>query len=757
MKNFRAGVREWLRCRVASHPMFAAAVAVMFCVLGGSFHVWWGALAVAILSGLGFIIIGKRTGIVWGLCGGLAVVVLTVRVDSQREAERKLTGITDSVAMARILKDGKGEHYWVAPAKLLEGPCTGEIVWWQGRGEPPVAGSIVRASGDFIPLPRARNPGEFDRAAWLRSQGVSVVFDARGLECKVTTNYWAALGAKIRHGFRDSVTAGIPPESQAAGVIRAVVIGEQPPNADALISAFRNSGTLHAFSVSGLHVAMVGSIGWILLGSLGMPRRWAVAVLLPLIFGYSWITGNSAPAVRSAWMAAVFLGAFAFRRKPDLLNALGAVLLAALLWDGRLLFMPGVQLSYGVVAAIAVGTAWSAKTFKWIETPEIYLPMSLMTSWQKRWLHWRKQTALSLSVSLAAGIGSAPLTGFHFGLITPISVLAGLILIPLVYGLLLLALLAAAFSPVTWVSHRINRVNGQVANLSVRAAEFFSAIPGGHYQLGKETRPTLLVYDLDHGAGASVFSHGSTAAVMIDCGDAQSFENRLIPSLRRLGIEPDSVVLSHPDGAHLGGGSPVWNALPIRQAMMPVRLSRSPAFRSWMKDGPQAGIQLYQAASKVTLPLPDGATLEVLHAPDEDAQNSIADDRVAIYLMHWHGWKILFTSDAGMMTEHQLLESGKDLSADVIIAGKHRTDLTLSDRFLDAVNPQIIIASNSPFPLTEKREPATLDYWKSRGIYVMDQAESGGVTLQMMDDSNRLQVQGFLNKFPLVLQHRDRK
>ena len=92
------------------------------------------------------------------------------------------------------------------------------------------------------------------------------------------------------------------------------MIGEQPPDADALISEFRNSGTLQVFSVSGLHVAMVGSIGWLILGWLGVPRRWAVVILLPLVFGYSWITGNSAPAVRSAWMAAVFLGAFVFRK-----------------------------------------------------------------------------------------------------------------------------------------------------------------------------------------------------------------------------------------------------------------------------------------------------------------------------------------------------------------------------------------------------------------------------------------------------------
>ena len=46
-------------------------------------------------------------------------------------------------------------------------------------------------------------------------------------------------------------------------------------------------------------MAVVGSIGWLLLRLAGMPRRWAVVVLLPLIFGYSWLTGHSPPAERS--------------------------------------------------------------------------------------------------------------------------------------------------------------------------------------------------------------------------------------------------------------------------------------------------------------------------------------------------------------------------------------------------------------------------------------------------------------------------
>lgn len=496
--------------------------------------------------------------------------------------------------------------------------------------------------------------------------------------------------------------------------------------------------------MSGLHVAMVGGIGWFLLGWLGVPRRWAVPLLLPLIFGYSWITGNSAPAVRSAWMAAVFLGAFAFRRKPDLLNSLGAVLLGACLWDGRLLFQPGVQLSYGVVAAIAVGTRWAARTFSWMAAPELYLPEKRMSRWQKAWLGLRQRAAQSLGVSLSAGIGSAPLTVWHFGLVTPVSMIANLLLVPMVFGLLCAGLLGTALSPVPPAARFVNRVNGVIARGTVFSAEVFSEVPGGHFQVGLETRPTLRVYDLGYGAGASVFSAGN-GAVLIDCGDAVSFRRVVAPSLRKLGIEPDSVVFSHPDGGHLGGGAQVWKVLPLRQCALPVRLSRSPAFREWANDAPKAGIRIHQVGNTRSLAFPDGAWLEVVHSPKPDAQNTIADERVAIFRLHWRGWRILFTNDAGLRTERGLLESGKDVTADLIVAGRHRSDLSLGDPFLQAVNPQAIIASNSSHPPSERLPETTSAYWKSRGITVFDQARTGGVTVRIDDDGN-LRITGFLGE-----------
>jgi ComEC/Rec2-related protein len=744
--------RGWALSFCGRHPLFVAAVVVAGFALAADRGRFIGLMLAALLGLAAGWLKGWRVGMAWMVVGWLGAGFFIWRAESQKSAEGNLSSAIGGEMQGRVLADAKGSgNSWKAPAVLLTPGHAGKKVWWGGRGKAPVAGSVVMAFGNFGPLLPPRNPGEFDHAAWLRSQGIVAVFHAGRANHRIITGEWAAFGAKLRRGFRTAVTAGLAEDSRAAIVIRAVVIGEQPPDAEELVAAFRNSGTLHAFSVSGLHVAMVGSIGWMLLRLVGVPRRWAIIALLVLVFSYSWLTGNSAPAVRSVWMAAVFLGAFVVRRRPDFLNSLGATLLAVLLWDGQLIFQPGVQLSYGVVAAIAFGADRATRVFSWIARPPLYLPQPLLTRWQKAWLRFRQNLAQSLGVSLAAGIGSMPLTVYHFGMITPISVLAGVILVPLVFILLSASLLAAVLFPVLPPAAQwVNRANAYVANACILTAEGFAAIPGGHFQWSLSRRPLLLVYDLDHGAGAACFSGGQGGAVLIDCADRYSFKRRIAPSLMRLGIAPDAVVLSHPDGGHLGGGSPVWETFPIRQVVLPVERSRSPGFRSWLNGAPLAGIKTWHAADLPEMQLPDGARLEILHVPGPQTQNAGADERVVIYRLHWHGWKLLFTSDAGIGTESEILAAHTDVAADVIIAGRHHSDPSLGDAFLHAVHPQVIIASHSDFPAAERLKPETVAFWQSRGIHVIHQGESGGVSISV-DDTGNLKIEGFVDHSVKVL------
>lgn len=727
------------------HPLFCAAFVAVCFVLLAALHGSAAFLFAPVAFAIGFLVAGWRSALAWIVCGSIAAGVFLLRTSSMREDERTLLASEGVEVSARILKDAReGGAIWRAPAMLLDGPRPGAKVWWEGRGDLPVEGSVVRARGNFRELPTVRNPSEFDQAEWLRSQGMVAIYDARWIPSQVETGRWASFGKWMRSGFRTAVADGLPEDSEEAMVIRAVVIGEPPVDAGNLVAAFRNSGTLHAFSVSGLHVAMVGMASWFVLGWCGVPRRMAVFILIVLVFGYSWITGNSAPAVRSAWMFTVFLGAFVFRRRPDLLNSLGAVLLVAMLWDGRLLFLPGVQLSYGVVAAIALGAAIATRFFSWLAKPELYLLPELMSLWQKVSLYLRRKTAQTLGVSIAASVGSTPLTIYHFGLMTPVSVLAGVVFLPAVFFLLCIALGSAAIHPVLPAGSRlINSGNAWIAKVCVFTAKGFTSVPGGHVQLRGDKDPFFIVYDLDYGAGAACFVGRGDGSVLIDCGDPYGFGRRVAPSLTRQGIIPDSVVISHPDGSHLGGGSEVWETFPIHQVLLPVKKARSPAFREW-SDASKNGLKVMHAEQGSMLPMPDDAQLEVLFVPPDAVSNASADERVALYRLHWKGWRILYTSDAGIATEWAVVDTGADLSADVIIVGRHAADLNLSDRFLDAANPQVVIASHSDFPVAERLSDTAVGYWKNRGMSVFHQGETGAVTLRVQADGC-LRVEGFLD------------
>lgn len=725
------------------HPLLGGSLAAVSAVVAMRVSLGLFLIAAVLAATIAKWLLGKRAALVALGCALAAGGSFGFReARTHRESEWLIsTGRLPGTVSARMLEDaepaGRG---WSGLAKLESEDLPGATVMWCGSGDPPVAGAEVTARGNFAAASPPRNPGEFDEPAWLERQGAAALFLADREGGTVTTGRWADFAASVKRGFRTAVTDGLAEDSREANVIRAVVIGEYPRDDDEVVAAFRNSGTLHVFSVSGLHVAMVGMAVWFFLKLLGVPRRVSIPLLIALMFGYSWITGNSPPAVRSAWMAAVFLSAFMARRRPDLLNALGAVLLGAAIWDGRLLGQAGVQLSYGVVAAIGLWGGWFSRKLGKLAEPDSYLPKVLLTNWQTRWFGAKRWVTDSVAVSCAAGIGSTPLTAWHFGLVTPVAVIASLFMIPVVFLLLVFGLVSAALHPFSPQAARgLNQANAKVAWVCSGMAEKLAAIPGASVAIPKGGRPFLQIYDLEYGAGAACFA-AADGAVMLDCGDKYTFKRVVLPSLRAFGVSPDSVVLSHPDGGHIGGGALLLQSSDIHQVLLPVERSRSPAFKTWQAEGLKAVL----ASPGMRLPFPDEAVLEVLHVPDPQAWDAIADERVAIYRLNWRGWRILFVNDAGLRTERKLLASGEDLRADILIAGHHRTDLSLGEEFIKAVAPRAIVASNSPHPPEERLDPKKVSWWRKSGIEVLDQRATGGVTLTPEKDGS-LVMKGFVD------------
>ncbi|MCW1883868.1 ComEC/Rec2 family competence protein [Luteolibacter flavescens] len=743
-----------LRHPVERHPLLWTALLAVAAVAVADGHVVVGAgMGVVILAILLHV---RRTDVLFTAvaCAALAGGLHASRVIPQREAQRMVQAADGVLAnvTARVATQPKGTGGgWSALVEIESGGPAGKV-WWLGFGPAPGKGALIGARGRFLPFPVRRNPGEFDMAGWLFRQGAWGRFEANGLARTLEPPSWQEqAAARAQAWFRDAVTAGLDPLGQDAAVIRAMVLGEMPQDEDVLIEAYRASGTLHVFSVSGMHVAMVGVIVWWVLKMCRVSRRPAIFVIILAMIGYVWITGAKPPSVRSLVMAGVVLGAFLLRLRPDLLNALGLALVAALIGDGHLIFQVGVQLSFGVVAAIGIAAGLLRKHFEWMETREPYLPRQLYGFWRTVWLRIRQKSASAMGASSAASFGSLPLTFWHFGFASWVSILASpLIGIP-VFVLMALALAATALAPFPAVREQVNRINGRVATVCTKMATAFAAIPAGSTTIarGRPGENFLVIYDTGHGGGSACLHDGGTS-VLFDTAHRAGFRRTVLPSLRYMALRPQSVVLSHPDAGHLGGTAEAFDALPIRQVLMPVERARSPVFREIEALSQDRGVVTTVGLPQVHYPVSSDAWFEVIHRPDAHNQNVLADERVMVTRLHWRGWRVLFTSDAGLATERAMLRAGGDLQADVIVAGRHSQDDSLGDDFLAAVQPRAIVAGHADFPEAQRVPEDWMAACESRGIRVFHQGHTGAVTLVAEEDGS-LVIRGFLDGAELRL------
>src|SRR4029077_12580049 len=99
-----------------------------------------------------------------------------------------------------------------------------------------------------------------------------------------------------------------------------------------------------------------------------------------------------------------------------------------------------------------------------------------------------------------------------------------------------------------------------------------------------------------------------------------------------------------------------------------------------------------------------------------------------------HGHRILFMSDSGLATEAALLASKFDLRSDVIVKGQHHSGVSGSTEFLQAVCPQLIVATSRDFPAHERVSDEWSEELHRRGVSLFRQGQTGAVELSLRAD-----------------------
>ncbi len=608
----------------------------------------------------------------------------------------------------------------------------------------------VRLIGSLRPIAPPRNPGQFNAKRVMELRGITcelVATSAKDLEITAPARGFSLprLATACRKWMEATLREGISDDPLVCNLLAGIVLGVTVDIPDTLQDEFRQTGTFHLFSVSGLHVGMIAVILWQAFRVVGIPRGTATCVIIPALFFYALLTGWKPSSIRAATMTAIFLIGMVSWRQPIALNSLCAAAFVILAQSTNELFNPGFQLSFTVVAAILLIAGPLQESIRRRLEPDPFIPVSLWSSWQKKRHELAAGTASLLAVSMAAWIGSLPLTVFYFYMVSISALAANLVVVPLSFLIMATAVLALtgglASAALAAVFNNANLVFTKFLVFVIQAA---AALPGSFLPIGSwQTAPAALtVFDFGPG-GATAIENGGRLW-LVDCGSRWDFENILTPWMRSTGHwRADTLVLTHGDADHIGGVGSLLETNSLPRIIDSPLTDRSPVRRRLHAAMDAAALPASKARSGDHFEISPSASLKILHPP-EGLVATTADDKSLAALLETSRTRILLLSDAGPATFQWLLENqSAEILADIVILGRHHSGAPPEASFFRAVKPSLVVATAAGFPSNEPIDEQWASMVESLGISLFRQDRTGAVRIRLEKES--WAAEGFLN------------
>ena len=386
--------------------------------------------------------------------------------------------------------------------------------------------------------------------------------------------------------------------------------------------------------------------------------------------------------------------------------------------------------------------------------PDPFLPPKLFSP-ALRAFEWLRRRVIDLvCVSGAASVGSLPLMLLYFHVVSPVSLLANVVVFPVAFGMIglgVLSLAASLFSQV-WVAW-INNGNWLLAKTMLAAVRFFDAVPGGSFYSAlpdwhrKQPAAEITVLDLERGARSTYLHTRQGDRWLLDTGGGFDYRRIVLPFVHSRGLAGiDSLILSQADSLHLAAAPLVLAELGPRRLFDSGPSARSSYLRELLEVVERRRLPLRHWQGGDTLLLPSKNEWKVLYPPDHPTGKT-AGDRALVLQLRAADWRVLFLGDSGpaplrWLSQH---ETPQTLRSDVLIIGTAAESLEASPELVRAIAPRLIVQEA---PRGTGGEGAEERAWPA-SAKVLSADRSGAITLRIYP--RRVEASGFVDQASVTL------
>jgi competence protein ComEC len=245
----------------------------------------------------------------------------------------------------------------------------------------------------------------------------------------------------------------ILPEPQA-GLLSGIILGSKASLSEELLGWLSVTGTIHIIALSGFNITIVAEFMRILARNLSARLSFYLPVIGIILFVLA--TGLSSSVIRAAIMGIVLLLARRVGRQSD---ALVSVLFASSVMiyanPSILLYDVGFQLSFAAVCGILFLAPRLERYFSFLG----------------------KTVGPVFSATLSAQVFSIPITSYYFGLVSVISPIANILIIPFIPAVMLLGFIAASLGMVSlWLGRVIGFISWVLLTYFLKVIEYLSSV-----------------------------------------------------------------------------------------------------------------------------------------------------------------------------------------------------------------------------------------------------------------------------------------